>query len=221
MVLLRKIRNARIKFTNYLNKKKKLKKLKVKDFTVISNNCWAGTAIYQPFGLKYNTPTVGLFFFDEDYIKFLENLKTNISLALKFIPPQESKYYDKISKNGTQIVNYPIALLGKDIEVHFLHYKSEAEAKEKWERRLQRINWNRILIKMSIRDSFSNYKDVVERFQNLPFQNKICFVPELFDKNNTTIIEVPELKTLNIIGGDETEYTLKYIKIENLINSIR
>ncbi|MDE6218484.1 MAG: DUF1919 domain-containing protein, partial [Muribaculaceae bacterium] len=64
-----KLRNALIKISTAYNRWNRRRKLKHNDFTIISNNCWAGTAVYQPFGLKYNTPTVGLFIIDEDYIQ--------------------------------------------------------------------------------------------------------------------------------------------------------
>lgn len=32
------------------------------DFSIISNNCWAGT-VYRYFGLPYQSPTAGLYFF--------------------------------------------------------------------------------------------------------------------------------------------------------------
>ena len=41
-------------------------------FTIISNNCWAGL-VYQHFGLPYNTPTAGLFFFAQDYLEDFED----------------------------------------------------------------------------------------------------------------------------------------------------
>ncbi len=44
-----------------------------KDFTIISNNCWGGY-IYDRYGLKYMTPTIGGIFFPDDYIKFISNL---------------------------------------------------------------------------------------------------------------------------------------------------
>ncbi len=58
------------------------RRLKHTDFSIISNNCWAGTAVYQPFGLKYNTPTVGLFFMDEDYICFFSSGFIGILISL-------------------------------------------------------------------------------------------------------------------------------------------
>ena len=59
------------------------KKLKNENFTIISNNCVAGF-IYKKLGLQYKTPTIGLFFFSEDYIDFLEDIQYYINLPLTF-----------------------------------------------------------------------------------------------------------------------------------------
>lgn len=48
--------------------------LKNKKFSIISNNCWGGI-VYDIFGLQYLSPTIGLFMFSDDYIRFCENLK--------------------------------------------------------------------------------------------------------------------------------------------------
>lgn len=193
-------------------------KLKQTEICIISNNCWAGTAVYQPFGLKYNTPTVGLYFMDEDYICFLERLYWYLNQSLEFISPEKSKYYDKISDNGNRKVEYPIALLGGDVEVHFLHYSNCEEARKKWERRARRLNPNKMLVKMSIRDNGYDIPTMLNRFCNLPYKNKICFSPIPYP--SSSIVCVPELKTLNLVGGDETEYTLKRIDVYSLLNSI-
>ncbi len=39
-------------------------------------------------------------------------------------------------------LDYPIGLLGDNVEIQFLHYHSEADAMEKWNRRLQRVAKN-------------------------------------------------------------------------------
>lgn len=62
-------------------------KLIGRDFTIISNNCWGGM-IYESYNLPKNSPTVGLFFFAEDYICFLENLKEFVEAPLEFISPR-------------------------------------------------------------------------------------------------------------------------------------
>lgn len=213
-----KLRNAIIKLKTKYNQWTERKKLKSTDFSIISNNCWAGTAVYQPFGLRYNTPTVGLFFMDEDYILFLENLEWYLRQPLTFINPKDSRYFDKISDNNTKEITYPIATLGEKVEIHFLHYHDMQEASIKWERRVKRINFDKLLIKMSIRDQGYDIEKMLTRFTALPFANKICFSPIHFSSEE--IIKVPDLRNLNLVGGDETESTLRHIDIYKLLNSM-
>ncbi|MDE6157929.1 MAG: DUF1919 domain-containing protein [Muribaculaceae bacterium] len=214
-----KLRNAFVKISHRYKQWRERRKLRSTDFSIISNNCWAGTAVYQPFGLKYNTPTVGLFIMDEDYILFLERLEWYLAQTPKFIRPEESKYYDKISDKGKRPVTYPIALLGDDVELHFLHYHSEEEALSKWLRRVGRINFDRLLVKMSLRDSGYDISEMQQRFVALKFKNKICFSPTA--STEKCIVEVPELEKLNLVGGDETEFTLRHIDIYKVLNSIQ
>lgn len=210
-----KLQNAFIKLRIKIEQWQRRRKLKYKDFTIISNNCWAGTAVYQPLGLPYNTPTVGLFFMDEDYIRFLENLEWYLDQPLKFISPVQSKYYDKVKD-----ISFPIAVIGDDVEIFFMHYHSVEEAREKWERRKRRINPKRLLVKMSIRTKVYDVDGMLSQFSELPYSNKICFSPKGY-KSNNEIIEVPELATLNIVGGDETESTLRHIDIYQLLNNLK
>lgn len=55
-----------------------------KPFTIISNNCWGGL-VYQYYGFGYDTPTVGMYFFAEDYVKFVSNLKHYLEIDIHFI----------------------------------------------------------------------------------------------------------------------------------------
>ena len=77
----------------YITKTAKIrrKRIKIENFTIISNNCWGGF-IYQSYNLKYNTPTIGLFFMAEDYIEFLKDIKKWIYKPIQFINYQDSKY---------------------------------------------------------------------------------------------------------------------------------
>lgn len=210
-----KIKNLFIHIKNAWDCWKERQHLVHTDFSIISNNCWGG-AIYQRFGLKYTTPTVGLFIMDEDYIKFLENLQSYLTKELVFIQPKQSKYYSYLTAERHREITYPIAQLG-DIEIFFMHYQSEKEAKEKWQRRKSRINYNRLLVKMSQRNS--NSVEILQRFEQLPYKNKICFTALNFPGKD--IIQCPELTTLNIQGGDETSYTLQKVDIYNLLNNIK
>ena len=67
--------------------------LKEKNFTIISDNCFAGF-IYQKYGLQYQSPTIGCMMFGDDYIEFCNNLDcyTTGDYDFKFITKEESKY---------------------------------------------------------------------------------------------------------------------------------
>lgn len=184
-------------------------RIKNTDFTIISNNCWGGF-IYQMLKLPYNTPTVGLFMYGMDYVEFCRNIKYYLSKEIKFIKYEDSKYYDEFNDKVKK--KYPIGKID-DIEIHFLHYESEEEAKEKWERRKLRINWNNIIFKFSQRDLCSK-KDISD-FMRLDYKNKICFS---YEDNIRDVIYVPELKELG--NKDETEITLKYFKVIKYFNNI-
>ena len=143
------------------------KLIKSRDFTIISNNCWAGK-VYQYLDMPYLSPTVGLYFFADDYLKFVRKLRYYLSLDLQFIPVQESKHCSELIERKQEKI--PIGVLD-DVEIIFRHYKTEQEAREKWERRKSRINWNNIFIKFSRMDGCT--EDHLMRFDNLPFHNKI------------------------------------------------
>lgn len=161
------LKKIRLKI-NKCGSKRRRRKLINKDFSIISNNCYAGI-IYQYLGLKYNTPTVGLFFFSDEYIRFVENFREYIKQNLTFIDTKDSKYYSILKKNGEE--NAIIGIL-KDIEIVFLHYKSREEAYEKWTRRCKRLSKN-IIFKFNDQNlcSYENIK----RFDKLPEKYKLFF----------------------------------------------
>ena len=181
-------------------------KLKNKSFTIISNNCWAGF-IYQKYGLRYNTPTIGCFFIGSDYVKFCKNLKYYLNKELTFITFESSKNYELIKGSPN---HYPIGLLD-DIEIYFMHYSSEKEALEKWRRRTKRINYDNILYKMSEREGYTK-EDVIE-FLNLPYKYKVCFSHSIVPNS----IVISDLKDYI---GDEITLTLNYFDELKMLNSM-
>lgn len=143
------------------------KRIRSRDFTVISNNCWAGK-LYQYLDMPYLSPTVGLYFFADDYIKFVKNLKYYMSLELEFISANESKYSDEL-----KIRNQLDRIIGvlDDVEIVFLHYHSEKEAYEKWNRRKARINWENLYFKFSKMNLCT--EEHMKEFSELPCLHKI------------------------------------------------
>lgn len=211
-----KLKNALTKARNLLRQWRKRRRLRHTDFSIIANNCWAGFA-YQEYGLPYNTPTIGLFITDIDYIKFLERLDYYLSLPLEFVTPRAVPGYSASRKLYDKEIIYPIGRLD-DIYIWFMHYASPEEARTKWERRKKRINHGRLLVKWSQR--YGNDPELMHRFLALPFKNKIAFVEPAAAIDDPRVIVVPELERLNREGGDETDYTLRQIDILSLLNSI-
>lgn len=131
--------------TEKLRVSKNKRNLLHKNFTIISNNCWGGMTS-EAYGLRKNSPTVGCYFYAEDYLKFIKHLDYYTSIELEFIDVDSSKHKQWIYEDGSE--NVPIGKLD-DIEIIFLHYANKAEAKSKWERRCKRINWNNLIFKFS------------------------------------------------------------------------
>ena len=111
---------------NPLLAKGRRKKLTRTDFSIFSNNCWAGS-VYRRYGLPYSSPTAGLYFFASDYVKFASRLRHYTATPLEFIDARDSRYADQLREKGE--LDKPVARLD-DIEVVFLHYPSPEEAAE-------------------------------------------------------------------------------------------
>ena len=146
--------------------KKDIELLKDKNFVIIANNCWGGE-IYNWFKRPYNSPFVGLYLNGPCFVKLLSNFSHYMSQELKFI---------NYSAYSATAPNYPVALLG-DVEIHFLHYKSEDEAREKWTRRTSRMleesNLDNYFFKIC--DLNGGSENVLNEFHQLPFRNKVSF----------------------------------------------
>lgn len=181
------------------------KRLKSKDFSIISNNCW-GSFIYQKYGLEYCSPTAGLYILGHDFVKLCSDWEHYMNMKLEFISWESASYYYALK--GKE--KYPVAKLG-DIEIYFMHYHSEQEAAEKWYRRVKRINPNKIIFKLSQREECS--KEDIETFMSLPLKNKVCFS---YDEVPGTIY-VPELD--GFVGDEFPLIESQFDELE-LINSL-
>ncbi|TGE23230.1 DUF1919 domain-containing protein [Hymenobacter metallicola] len=145
-------------------KRRQLRLIQNKDFTIFSNDCW-GAEVYKYLSLPFNTPFIGLFLMGPCYLEFLRNPKHYLEQELIF---QSTSKYDVI--NTIREKNpYPLATLGGKIEISFLHYHSQEEARDKWTRRAARINWNNLLVKFDgSKDGAS--PELVREFEQLPYR---------------------------------------------------
>ena len=179
--------------------------------------------IYESYNLPKESPTVGMFFMAKDYIEFLSDLKNYINGELTFIRPEESRWKDmsQVSRNK-RFGSYPVGVLsnGKNsIEIFFLHYHSEQEAREKWERRIQRINWDRLLVKFN--DQNGCTENEINRFMKLSFKNKLFFTCKKWDniqEEYTMIHQFPKHDFM--MASYEPFGKNKYIDITSVINHL-
>lgn len=112
--------------------------------TIISNNC-AGGYLYMDLGLQYSSPTMWLQILPGQFPKFCKNLKHYMSCELVECKEGLSNdYMSQIVDLIGQQPTFPIGLLD-DIVVLFQHYKTFEDARDKWNRRKERIDYNHIV----------------------------------------------------------------------------
>lgn len=133
----------------------KRKKLKKTNISVISSNC-VGGCILHDLNLQFNSPTVNLSFNAPDFVKFCENLPEYLGGELHFFTDKNKPY--------------PCAKIN-DVTIDFVHYNSNDEAKNAWERRKNRIVWENLYFILCERDGCSY--DVMSRFDSLTNKKKI------------------------------------------------
>ena len=198
-------RNGLIKLKRTAAMKRRQHQLRCRDFTIFSNNCW-GSFIYQKYGLQYRSPTAGLYIPGDDFVRFCADWQTYLKKKLEFIPWENTRLYPQIKDQRP----YPVALLG-DVEIYFMHYHSEQEAREKWIRRCTRVNPERVIFKLSQRECCE--RTDVERFLSLPLEHKICFA---YDEVPGAVL-IPELRGL---VGDEQPLAERYFDELDYLNRL-
>lgn len=198
------------------------KKLNNLDFTIFSNNCWGGIC-YEYFSLQKRSPTVGMYFFANEYIKFLNNIESYLSYDLEFASVNESKYKEELlrRRQGNRLIG-----MLNDVEIIFLHYNDKIVAKDKWNRRVDRINWNNLIFKFSFMDLCS--KEHIVQFENIMHEkiNK-----STFNQNIRSIVFVPTRDLANRYNdayfvksdssgqiADDTFFWNKYCDIYKVLN---
>ena len=164
------------KINRFLRKginKRNQKRLENKEFSLLCNNCNGGI-ITHDLGQQFRSPTVNLFFIEDHFIRFCENFDYYIAQPL--VPceaPQHKPGFD-----------YPVCNLG-DLELHFMHYGSFAQAKEKWDSRKTRLNRENLFVMWTF---FGGTDEAwLARFDRLPFPNKVAFTEKEFPQYKSAV----------------------------------
>lgn len=205
--LFTKYRNVCVKLDTRYQCYKRRRKLKNRDFSIISNNCWGGL-VSQYYGLAYKSPTCGLLINGSDYIKFCKDIRHYLTLKLDFFNFEDSTF-TYLSRDN---MSFPVARLG-DVQIGFVHYATPEEAAEKWYRRAKRINWDNVIFKISHRESFSD--DDIKAFALLDLPNKLIIAEK--DYGEKTVI-IPGISTL---VGDETALIFEQLDVTSYLNALK
>lgn len=181
-------------------------RVKTRDFCLISNNCW-GAEVYRELKVPYNTPFVGLFLYAPCYIKLLQNLDSYLAADLDFVDTSKYAFANEARLKHT----YPLATLGTDVEIHFLHYASAAEARSKWSRRIERMN-DKLFVEFSDRDGFED--GCLDAFDALDFPKKVFFGARQYANSPTAVqIKVARDRPSVMDGKALYRYSKKYFDL--------
>lgn len=137
-------------FGQYLYFDKTADKLINKDFSLISNSCWA-LLKYRKLGLKYNSPFIGTLIDKDNYLRLLGNLEYYLSQSLEF-------------NNGENWGSLD------DVNIYFPHTQGPEKNIEKWNQRLERFDYENLFVHWG----FNYLEDIdINAAKDLDYKNKL------------------------------------------------
>ncbi len=134
------------------------KSLQKSNVTLITNNCIGGI-IYHDMHLQFLSPTINLYFDNEEFIRFCTYLDEYLLLAV-----EECTSVQK---------SFPVGVLHGshgDVHIYFMHYDSFEQAVAKWNERKERINFDNLYIIMEAQKCSSV---ILAKFNDIPYANKV------------------------------------------------
>lgn len=177
-LIYKKIMYPIIKIRDKRWEKKLQSELKVSSFSIMCSTYVGG--IYHRLGKKFLTPTINLWIKQNDFLKMVKNLKDYMEYDLVFL--NQTKY------------EFPVAKL-KDIFTYFNHAKTSEEAKELWNRRKTRINYDNLYIIMYDQDGIT--KEDIESLKEVVCKNKVVFSDKKYPEIEYVKTIKPNLKRQN------------------------
>jgi uncharacterized protein (DUF1919 family) len=179
------------------------RRLRTQDFTIIADDCW-GSGVYQHLGLPYSTPLVGTLVPTPDFVHLVEDLPRLLRAPLE-------GWHTAAATTWGNTTTYPVASLGGEVRIEFIHYASREEAERKWARRLERVRWDRVFVK-SAGDTRAHpcTIDHLRRLDALPYPT-VCFtvkehptlrtsVPLQMPVSNGAMQVLPSLHDFDVVG---------------------
>jgi uncharacterized protein (DUF1919 family) len=136
---------------------------------VLSGGCLGGVLLHD-LGLPFLTPTINLYFAAvADFVRFVNNIELYKTCGI----------LTEIKKTA---VNFPCGKLSSpagDVTICFMHYKTFEDAAAKWQRRMARLNLEKILVIDSLVNPAEND---IALYKTISFP-KLIIVPKQFADN--------------------------------------
>jgi uncharacterized protein (DUF1919 family) len=152
----------------------------------------------------------------EDFLKFASDLHYYINYGkVKIISHIHSKWNDAL-REKTNWGSYPVGKLD-DIEIHFLHYKSDDECIMKWDKRSKRINWDNVIIKYN--DQNMATEEHLMQYQRTELKNKLLFVCKKNNVPGAVLIPQPS-KYSAVMASYEPIGTSKVLNVTDYLNRL-
>lgn len=162
--MLKKIYHFIMNIPRTIHYRKMKRRLKNNDFTIIASDCF-GTFVYHNLGLKFNSPTINLFFSKDDFFQFVLHLEEYLAAELVEVEDKS--------------VIYPVGSLtvgDNTIRINFMHYHSFEEAREKWNERKQRVDFSNLYIIQLVANGIT--QEYLDKFSALPYKQKLLVTHE-------------------------------------------
>lgn len=144
------------KFHNYMRERLNI----TEPPSILCSNCIGGI-ISHNLGLKFMSPTVNLTINNRDFIKLVTNLDYYLNCEMISNPQRAIE------------TDCPVGMLD-DVEIVFTHYKTFEEARDKWNERKQRINYDNLYIMMTLGLKERERFDIIK---NINCKGKVVFSP--------------------------------------------
>ena len=155
----------------------KYRKLQRSRLSIFSMNCFGGM-LSHTLGLPFLSPFVNLWLSEKNFIDLLRAPRAYM---------EKNFLFKEMARQPDLNFDYPVVALG-DVIIYMNHYRSFDAAVEKWNERKQRINWENLFVTM-----YTSDEKILQEFDALPYDKKVCFVPFKSDLNSAWFIN-PAIK---------------------------
>lgn len=172
-----KLYNEMISFIRKEHEKNLGKRLRHKDFSILSQNC-VGGVLYHMLGMQMLSPTINMFIEDENFLKLAQEPYKYIHDLEPF--PIMEQYCDG------KIDPHPVIGVG-DIRLNCLHYQSCEQAIKDWNRRRKRFNFGKMFAISTTWDMHDN-KNYIDSIRLLEYPY-VLFSFDKIDAPNTIILD--------------------------------